>query len=101
MTLHTGLRHPERLAGLMGLSGYLPLADTLEQERSDANLDLPILLAHGLQDPVVALQRAQATRDRLQQLGYQPEWHTYPMPHSVCAQEVGHIADFLRHVLAN
>lgn len=100
MTLHTGLRYPERLAGLIGLSGYLPLIDSAAAERSHANDQTPIFLAHGTYDPVVALPRAEASRDMLQSLGYRVQWHTYPMPHSVCAPEVADIAAFLRGVLA-
>lgn len=99
MTLQTGLRHPERLAGLMGLSGYLPLADRVTAERLAANQDTPIFLAHGTFDPVVVLQRAEASRDLLLQLGYKVDWKTYPMPHSVCPQEIQDISRFLRTVL--
>ena len=100
MTLHTGLRHAEPLAGLVGLSGYLPLADALLDERAPANLATPIFLAHGTQDPVVALARAEASRDRLESGGHQVEWHTYPMPHSVHPREIQDIAAFLQRVLA-
>ncbi|MGE4336319.1 MAG: alpha/beta hydrolase [Pigmentiphaga sp.] len=100
MTLHTGLRHAEPLAGMVGLSGYLPLADTLLDERAPANLATPIFLAHGTQDPVVALARAEASRDRLESAGHPVEWHTYPMPHSVHPSEIQDIAAFLRRVLA-
>lgn len=100
MTLMTGLRHPERLAGLMCLSGYLPLAPRTEAERSDANRDVPIFQAHGTQDPVISIQRAEASRDYLQSLGYQVEWHSYRMPHSVCAEEVEDISSWLLKVLA-
>lgn len=100
MTLFTGLRHSAPLAGLMGLSGYLPVADKLEQERSPANQKTPIFLAHGTQDPVVPLERAQASRLALEQAGYSVEWHTYPMPHSVHPQEIADIAAFLERVLA-
>jgi len=100
VTLHTGLRLEERLAGLVGLSGYLPIADTLETERSQANLDTPIFMAHGTQDPVVPFQRAQASCRQLQALGYAVTWKTYPMPHSVCLDEIHDIAAFLKQVLA-
>ena len=100
MTLHTGIRLPEKLAGMMGLSGYLPLVDTAEAERHGANQDTPIFLAHGQYDPVVPLARAQASLAELQRLGYDVRWHTYPMPHSVCAEEVADISTFLRGVLA-
>jgi phospholipase/carboxylesterase len=88
MALMTALRYPVRLGGVVGLSGYLPLAATTAAERSAANADLPIFLAHGTQDPVVALARGTAGRDALTALGHDVEWHDYPMPHSVCAEEV-------------
>ena len=100
MTLHTGLRYPQRLAGLVGLSGYLPLLDLFQAERGGANADTPVFLAHGLYDPVVALERAEASRRLLQELGHDVRWHTYPMPHAVCPPELADIADFLREVLA-
>jgi phospholipase/carboxylesterase len=99
MTLFTGLRQGARLAGLIGLSGYLPLAQSTAIERNPANQNTPIFMGHGLMDPVVALARAQASKDMLVQLGYAVEWHTYPMPHSVHPQEVSDIAAFLRKIL--
>ena len=99
MTLHTGIRFKEKLAGLMGLSGYLPLIDMAAQERHSANAATPIFLAHGTHDPVVTLERAEASRAKLLDLGYQVQWHTYPMPHSVCAQEIDDISKFLQSVL--
>ena len=93
MTLHTGLRLPEKLAGL-------PLLDTAEAERAPANQRTPIFLAHGQYDPVVSLARAQASLAELERLGYDVRWHTYPMPHSVCAEEVADISPFLNEVLA-
>ena len=100
MTLLTGLRHRERLAGLVGLSGYLPLAATTAAERSEANRDVPIFLAHGTQDPVVHYPRGVATREALTALGYAIEWHAYPMPHSVCAHEIADLNRWLLRVLA-
>ena len=100
MALLTGLRHPERLAGVAGLSGYLPLAASTATERSAANRDVPLFLAHGTQDPVVALARGVASRDALAALGYPIEWHDYPMPHSVCAEEIGDLNRWLLRVLA-
>lgn len=99
MTLHTGLRLPEKLAGMMGLSGYLPLLDLAAAERHGANADTPIFLAHGEYDPVVDIARATASRDMLRSLGHDVRWHTYPMQHSVCAEEVADIRDFLMQVL--
>ncbi len=100
MTLLTGVRHGERLAGLAGLSGYLPLATTTAAERSAANRDVPIFQAHGLHDPMIPVQRARASRDALQALGYPVEWHEYPMEHSVCLEEVADLNAWLLRVLA-
>ncbi|KQV95571.1 alpha/beta hydrolase [Pelomonas sp. Root1237] len=88
MALMTALRYPERLGGAVGLSGYLPLAATTAAERSPANANLPIFMAHGTQDPVVVPARGTASRDALQALGHDVEWHEYPMPHSVCMEEI-------------
>jgi phospholipase/carboxylesterase len=95
----TGLRYPERLAGLAGMSGYLPLAASTAVERSDANRDVPVFLAHGTQDSIVVPQRGQASRDALVALGHEVEWHEYPMEHSVCPEEIGHLNAWLLHVL--
>ncbi|HEY3049784.1 MAG TPA: dienelactone hydrolase family protein [Polaromonas sp.] len=100
MALMTGLRHSERLAGIVGLSGYLPLADLTAAERSAASRDVPIFLAHGSHDGVVLLQRASASRDALSALGYDVEWHEYPMEHSVCPQEIADLERWLNRVLA-
>ncbi len=100
MTLLTGLRSPQRLAGLVGLSGYLPLAASTAAERSDANRLVPIFLAHGQVDPMVVLARGSASRDALLGLGYQVDWHEYPMPHSVCAEEIADLNRWLLKVLA-
>jgi phospholipase/carboxylesterase len=101
MTLLTGLRHRERLAGMIGLSGYLPLAATTAGERAAANADLPIFLAHGRDDPVIPIDRAVASRDVLQAMGHPVEWHAYPMPHSVCPQEIVDMNRWLTRVLAS
>jgi len=100
MALLTGLRHRERLAGLVGLSGYLPLADKTAAERGAANQATPIFLAHGRFDPMIALPRAQASRDALRALGYDVRWHEYPMEHSVCLPEIADLQRFLLQVLA-
>ena len=99
MALQTALRHPERLAGILALSTYLPLPDTLEKEASAANRDLPIFMAHGAQDPVIPLSWAARSRDHLTSLGYAVEWHEYRMPHSVCAEEIADIGPWLGRVL--
>ena len=100
MTLQTGLRHPQKLAGLMCLSGYLPLAAMLDAERSPANQATPIFMAHGRSDPVVPMARAVASRELLEECGYAVEWHDYPMPHSVCPQEIIDIGAWMGRVLA-
>jgi phospholipase/carboxylesterase len=101
ITLGAGLRCRERLAGLVGLSGYLPLAAATAAERSDANALTPIFLAHGQRDPVIAIDRAAASRDALKALGYGVEWRAYPMEHSVSAEEVADLRRFLQRVLAS
>ncbi len=100
MTLQTGLRHPERLAGLLCLSGYLPLHATLPTERHGANHDTPIFMAHGRDDPIVPIDRAEKSRDILLSLGYRLEWHAYPMQHAVCDEELEDISAWLRRTLA-
>ncbi|MNQ00649.1 Carboxylesterase 2 [compost metagenome] len=98
MALMTGLRHGERLAGIVGLSGYLPIAATTAAERHGANHDTPVFLAHGRQDPVVPLARAEQSRDALVALGHPVEWHEYPMAHSVCMEEIADLNHFLLRV---
>ncbi len=100
IALQTGLRHPERLAGIMALSSYLPLASTLAAEASAANHDVPIFMAHGTADPLIPLPLASLSREHLKQQGYQVEWHQYFMPHSVCPEEIQDIGRWLTRVLA-
>ena len=100
IALGTGLRHTTRLAGLAGLSGYVPLADTSAAERQPASHGLPVFLAHGRSDGVVPLARGHAGRDLLQGLGLDVEWHDYPMEHSVCMEEVAALNRWLLKVLA-
>ncbi|HYC42545.1 MAG TPA: alpha/beta hydrolase [Noviherbaspirillum sp.] len=100
MTLQTGLRHPEKLAGLLGLSGYLPIHTKLADERHSANHDTPIFLAHGRRDPIVPIDRAEKSRDVLQGLGYKVEWHDYLMEHSVCQEEIADASAWIKRVLA-
>jgi len=99
MTLMTGLRYRERLAGLVGLSGYLPLAATTAAERHDTNRDVPIFLAHGTGDPVIPIARARQSRDALVAMGHAVEWHEYAMPHSLCAAEIVDLNRWLLRVL--
>jgi phospholipase/carboxylesterase len=100
MALLTGLRHKERLAGIAALSGYLPLAATTAAERSDANALTPIFMGHGLQDSVVEIGRARASREALAALGYTVEWHEYPMGHSVSVEEIADLDGWLLKALA-
>lgn len=99
MALMIGLRHAEPLAGIAGLSGYLPLAERTAAERSAASQGVPIFLAHGRHDPVVVLARATAAHEALAALGYAVEWRDYPMEHSVCPQEVADLQEWLLRVL--
>jgi len=99
IAVQTALRHAERLAGVMALSTYLPLQSKLKQERNPINNDLPVFMAHGSYDPMIPMVRAQHSRDALQALGYPVEWREYPMPHSVCPQEIADIAQFLQRIL--
>ena len=100
MVLHTGLRYPQPLAGILALSTYLPLADSLADEAAAANRQVPLMMAHGMQDPVVPVSLALQSRDELQQQGYGVAWHTYSMQHAVCPQEVQDIRDWLVQRLA-
>lgn len=95
IALHTALRYPQQLAGVIALSTYLPLRDTLTRERASANQATSILICHGTQDPIVPLALGEMTRDSLAGLGYAVTWKSYPMPHSVCAEEVTDIARWL------
>ncbi len=100
IALQTGLRQADPLAGLIALSGYLPLADKFADERHSASAKVPVLMAHGTDDPVVPIARAIRSRDLLTSLGYKMTWHEYPMPHAICAEEIETIAAFLRERLA-
>lgn len=99
MTLLAGLRAPRGLAGLVALSGYLPLPGSTAAEASAANRSVPIFMAHGKHDDIVVPSRGQAARDTLRALGYRLEWHDYPMAHEVCMEEVADINAWLLRVL--
>ena len=99
ITLGAGLRHPQRLAGLAGLSGYLPLAGTTAAERHSANAQTPLFLAHGRRDGIVPLARGEAARDLLRGMGQPLQWQDYPMEHSVCMEEVQALQQWLLQVL--
>ncbi len=99
VALQTGLRYPEQLAGVMALSTYLPLAESFIQEAAPANATTSVFMAHGTQDPVVPYAMGSASRTRLLQAGYAVDWHEYPMPHSVCLEEITDIGRWLGKVL--
>lgn len=101
IALHTGLRHAEPLAGILALSTYLPMPEKLASEAADANAAVPVFMAHGSEDPVIPISLAQSSRDALEARGIRPEWHDYPMPHSVCAEEVADIGAWLASRLGN
>ncbi len=99
MALYSGIRYPERLAGIIGLSCYLPLAATIVRDRHAANQSTPILLAHGEYDSVVDPSFGEGSRAALVAAGHEVEWHSYPMAHALCNEEVTDIAAFLRRSL--
>lgn len=101
MALHTGLRYPERLAGIMALSTYVPISKTLEAEMSQPNRDVPIFMAHGTADPLIPLWLAGSSRQLLERLGYDVQWHEYEMEHSVLWEEIAAISTWLEQVLAD
>ena len=99
MALFTALRWPERLGAILALSTYLPLADTLRDELHPANAGVPIFMAHGQLDAVLPQSLGEASRDALRVLGCTVDWHSYPMPHSVCLEEIADLRRFLLSVL--
>ncbi len=99
MTLQVGLRQPKRLAGLMALSAYLPMSPMIEIERNAASTSVPIFMGHGIADNIVPLALGTMSRDTLSKLGYEVEWHQYPMPHSVCAEELADVSAWLKRGL--
>lgn len=101
MALHTALRFPKKLAGVIALSGYLPLADRFAEERNSANNETSIFMGHGTMDPVVQIQRAENSLKVLKALHYNVHWHTYPMQHSVHPREIADISAFLKTNLAS
>jgi phospholipase/carboxylesterase len=99
LALHTALRHPVRLGGVLALSTYLPLASRLSSEAHPANAAVPIFMAHGVYDMVVPPALAEGSRDALRERGYEVEWRTYPVPHSVCAEEIADARAWLLRAL--
>ena len=99
VALQTGLRYPRKLAGIMALSTYLPLARSFADEATAENRRTPIFMAHGIQDPVIPFEMAAKSKDILVAHGYDVEWHEYPMPHSVCLEEIADIGAWLQQIL--
>lgn len=99
IALYTGLRFEHRLAGIVALSTYLYDLTTTERERTDANLAIPIFMAHGTHDPMIPVMRAATSRENLIRLGYDVRWFDYPMGHQVCLEEVQEISAFFQEVL--
>lgn len=98
IALHTGLRYPQKLAGIIALSTYLPTVDSLKTEAATANREIPVFMAHGSMDSVVAMQNGKMAFDALTAMEYPVVWHQYPMDHSVCMEEVRDIADFINAI---
>ncbi|MFK7886848.1 MAG: alpha/beta hydrolase [Gammaproteobacteria bacterium] len=96
IALHTALRYPARLGGVMALSTYLPLHEKVLAEASSANADLPVFLAHGTADPVLTFDLGEHVNTSLTEAGYNVEWHAYPMAHQVCAEQLSHIGTWLK-----
>lgn len=99
IALHTGLRFDSRLAGIVALSTYLDDFRSTEAERTDANLAIPIFMAHGTHDPMIPIMRAATSRENLIRLGYDVRWFDYPMGHQVCLEEVQEISSFFQELL--
>ncbi len=100
IALHTGLRYPQPLAGILALSTYLPLAAELRNEAHPANANIPIMMTHGTEDTVIPLIYSQISRKALEDAGYRVEWRSYAMPHTLCAQEIHDMGEWLRRILA-
>ena len=100
IALYTGLRYQKQLAGILAMSMHLPEINRLSLELSSANRKVPIMMAHGQMDPVIPVAKAIKTRQELTRLGYEVSWHEYPMPHSVCEDEIRHIRSWLLHILS-
>ncbi len=99
LALQTGLRYPEKLAGIMALSCYLPASQTLAAEAHHANSATSIFMAHGSLDNIIPMTLAAASRRQLQESGYMVEWHEYAMAHAVCKDEIVDIGEWLKQVL--
>ena len=99
IALHVGLRYPQKLAGILALSTYLPTIEQLSSEGSVVGKTTPVFMAHGILDGVIAIEAGKSTFDSLASLGYHIEWHDYLMEHSVCAEEIAHLSTFINAIL--
>ena len=99
IALHTAIRYPHRLAGVLALSTYLHDVNTVDKERLDSNLAIPIMMAHGTQDPVIPIIKAATSRENLIRLGYDVRWFDYPMAHQVCLEEIDEVSRFFQEIL--
>lgn len=98
IALHAGLRHPYKLAGIIALSTHFPTIAQLKSERSAANNRIPIFMAHGIIDPIVAVESGKAAFDQLKAMNYDVEWHDYVMEHNICTEEIEHISEFMNSI---
>ena len=100
VALFTAVRSPERLAGVIAMSCYLPLPAALPAEKAPANAATPIFMAHGIADPIVPFAFGEMSRDILRSNGYEVQWHTYQMEHSVCEDEVADLRAWLTGLMS-
>lgn len=98
IALHTSIRHSQMLAGTLALSTYLPLTDSVNAQRTTINQDIPVFMAHGTQDEVIAIRYAQNSKEFLETLGYKIDWHSYPMPHSLSMEEITDVAQWFKSI---
>ena len=99
IALHAGLRYGGQLAGILALSTYLPLRDSVQYEQSQTSRSIPIMIMHGTEDTVVPVVQAEQSHDLMKKLGYQVEWCSYNMPHTVCVEQINDVADWIKKVL--
>ncbi len=99
--LYSGLLHPEKLAGILALSTYLPLADTVAREAHPANSATPVFMAHGIMDEIIPVASGLASKNALERLGHDVEWHRYDMAHAVCQEEIEDIAAWFIRICDN
>lgn len=105
IAMHTAMRFPERLGGLLALSTWMPLESTIRDEVvqsvTSQPRDLPVLMAHGSFDPMLPIAAGKHARDIMQEAGFDVQWHDYPMAHAVCADEIGEIRQWLLKIFSD